>query len=641
MTDETYQDGADSSISPKLSEGSSTVSAETSFSSDEEADLQCSALSILIRQAEQAKKENRNIVYSFKRDHERNINNLQALDINAEKVTQAFNLKNASHSGTNGLVILNSAVEVDHANGTVSYKNITSKGHRRIVKLFPINNPDDINETTRVQTKALKEYHNSKLTKHLHPKYPQLISFNGVTCFALVTRQMPGTDLLTCLNELKEKEKSDANKSFVLAQRLAIAAAVIKAFKEQVYDLGLMHLDIKPENIMVYRDANTGEWIANIIDYGEAVNFNTKQRETIACGTPAYLSFEQLTAIYEPDNIFGRYAREYDWENLVIDLPALATTLVSVLSGKDCTDTVLDYLGINLNAEIDWRKDVLYEVSKPIEYEAIAKLKVEHVKEAFTKRQLPKEYALYSELIQDILLKFQSIHSMDRGGIDDMEKLIFCLNTLEMHLNYTQAEDITIRNTKPKRSNCFTTVSPLQAAITRTKQSAIPEFIQTTISINNKDFSLDMTTEAKAKREDLVKLGRSTCNVMQKVEHAKKHPSPKSEQQAATATIALHDMLEKNTSISVKTKESAYLVPYIICATAYTLACASLAIVAVATTCCPLGWGALLIGACCVPGVIGSIAMGCSFFTSPAQDLTRALPKDTFETNHSIAMPAV
>lgn len=109
---------------------------------------------------------------------------------------------------------------------------------------------------------AQSEYQLSLLAGHLAIKPPTLI---GKTSY-MVMRLCPGKELLKVIDK-------DISKKRVLSieQRLSISLAVLIALKTQVTDKGIIHRDIKSENIII--DLGRHPPVVNIIDFGLSVLF--------------------------------------------------------------------------------------------------------------------------------------------------------------------------------------------------------------------------------------------------------------------------------------------------------------------------------------------------------------------------------
>ena len=125
---------------------------------------------------------------------------------------------------------------------------------------------------------VLAEYKISKLGSSLHAKKPVFAEVEGKLKAFFLMRKITGEPLTKCLINNKRKP-------FTMSKRIALTKALLRALKSQVTDLGLVHCDIKPCNIMVENFKVT------IIDFGNALLVEEKKvrpRSTF----PTYMSPE-------------------------------------------------------------------------------------------------------------------------------------------------------------------------------------------------------------------------------------------------------------------------------------------------------------------------------------------------------------
>ncbi len=98
-------------------------------------------------------------------------------------------------------------------------------------------------------------------------------------------------------------EKFLHGKHLSIDNAIALAKFLHKA-EAHLLHLGLVHGDIKPENIIVYREANSAGTVFKMVDFGSIVEiFSTDSR----AGTPTYLAPERFTGsnINESTEIFS------------------------------------------------------------------------------------------------------------------------------------------------------------------------------------------------------------------------------------------------------------------------------------------------------------------------------------------------
>lgn len=159
-------------------------------------------------------------------------------------------------------------------NGVVEFKE-RPEGRKRIVK---IEKHLSVLETVN----ASNESDLSQLAKHLHAKH---VTISGRTSY-LVMRKIRGT----CLSELFFHDYN-GSAALSLDVRFALSEAILRALKMQITDCGIVHNDIKPDNIIVNLECRPFE--VNIIDLGEGKRTGDDNKETL--GTISYRAPEITT----------------------------------------------------------------------------------------------------------------------------------------------------------------------------------------------------------------------------------------------------------------------------------------------------------------------------------------------------------
>lgn len=155
---------------------------------------------------------------------------------------------------------------------------IIFKKKQRVVKVQIVNDAHD-------EWRAKTEYLVSARATHLHIK--PLTIFNNLSY--LVMRKMPGITLDKIIGSDRARVKF---KVFSLEQRLNYAIALLNALQVQVHDQGLVHRDIKPDNMMINEE--DGIVSANIIDFNLSRYAN--QDDGRAMGAIAYRSPEAMNS---------------------------------------------------------------------------------------------------------------------------------------------------------------------------------------------------------------------------------------------------------------------------------------------------------------------------------------------------------
>ena len=147
------------------------------------------------------------------------------------------------------------------------------------------------------------------LARLSHPNIPSIYDVVfGPSQFLIIFEFIEGRNLRTILEEGGAADVSKAQTWF-----RQIASAL-----EQAHDLGIVHRDVKPENIIITPDGKT----AYLVDWGIALSAQEAQRLTGSggwIGTPGYMSPEQQAG------------EEVDSRT---DIYSLGVTLYEVLAGK-------------------------------------------------------------------------------------------------------------------------------------------------------------------------------------------------------------------------------------------------------------------------------------------------------------------
>lgn len=160
---------------------------------------------------------------------------------------------------------------VDHTLNPKKFRDVGSDGLGRIIKFLPGSLED-----------SEAEYQVSAMTDHLHSK-PLA---HGPRGSALVMDRFRGERLFDIV-EYNDQGVRPLDR-LGMKKRMELTLALLQAFKEQVSDKGLIHFDLKPENIIV--DLYANPIAVNIVDYGSCIPASvpvTRYR-----GTPLYTSPE-------------------------------------------------------------------------------------------------------------------------------------------------------------------------------------------------------------------------------------------------------------------------------------------------------------------------------------------------------------
>lgn len=207
-----------------------------------------------------------------------------------------FNAFNISGSGGFSTVFPIDTYHADFGHQTLTYIN---KKREKVVKVLRIESDD--------KELIKREYQLSLKTPHLGMKAPV---YHGNTCY-LVMNRMPGTSFQHLIDEGKIK-------ALHFEKKLNLAIKILETYKIQVLDCGLIHADIKPDNIMLVLEP---EIIVNFIDYGLSIDPKEKQDS---------IGFSPLYAA--PENFRDECGR-------ASDIFCLARVLSMIFMSPDC-----DYL---------------------------------------------------------------------------------------------------------------------------------------------------------------------------------------------------------------------------------------------------------------------------------------------------------
>ena len=180
-------------------------------------------------------------------------------------------------------------------------------GHAVILMSVGVLIPKNSRVTFKAKPRAIKkqydtdltktEYAIAKKTKHLHIKPPSMTFFESkafnerMTTF-LAMRVMPGKNL----HQIIEAE-ADGQPHLSASERLALSIAILRAIQAQSHENGLIHRDIKAENLMI--DIETNE--VNLIDFSYSKDTNDPTSLPDTMGTIIMMPPEQF--ICRPDDM--------------------------------------------------------------------------------------------------------------------------------------------------------------------------------------------------------------------------------------------------------------------------------------------------------------------------------------------------
>ncbi|MFA6302677.1 MAG: protein kinase [Legionella sp.] len=149
-------------------------------------------------------------------------------------------------------------------------------GKERVCKKIPFKNIQTGNSSTL--SEISKEGSYTLMNKKLHAKVPVFSDNAGY----IVMRRFKAGFLFDLINQIRAGQFI-----ITLKSRLELTCSLVKALKEQIEDNGLIHRDIKVENIVL--DINSYELI--IIDYGFTIKRDEKDFVR-SVGSPLYAAPE-------------------------------------------------------------------------------------------------------------------------------------------------------------------------------------------------------------------------------------------------------------------------------------------------------------------------------------------------------------
>ena len=202
-------------------------------------------------------------------------------------------------------------------------------------------------------TRFLREAKNA--SKLNHPNIITLFEFG----------QTPEGQLYLVMEVLEGKTLSQlmfTDQQFNAQRSVNILCQVCDAL-QHAHDMGVIHRDIKPDNVFVLKGAGqTGEFV-KVLDYGIAKFQDLEESETVTkagiiCGTPAYMSPEQVTG------------KELDGRS---DLYSLGIVLYEMLCGQlpFVEDSHVQQLMAQVQAEPKWLRETNPDVEIPAALERL------------------------------------------------------------------------------------------------------------------------------------------------------------------------------------------------------------------------------------------------------------------------------
>ncbi len=229
--------------------------------------------------------------------------------------------KRAFQSGGEGLIYASYSTlkhdVIDNLNFTITYKTKKSGKERVLKELHTFNNQPKSSVTNR----AMREGQFLRATSIFHTKNPILCAAHERA--ALLMLRIEGEELLTyAIKDAGEIDALDnyiegSGNIFTVDQRLELTILLGDALLD-LHDKGIIHRDIKAENIIVKLDQNNNPKSVSFIDLGIAKWENEAVDEligTVECMAPEILygyPADKLTDSYS----FVQLLNETPWQNI-------------------------------------------------------------------------------------------------------------------------------------------------------------------------------------------------------------------------------------------------------------------------------------------------------------------------------------
>lgn len=148
---------------------------------------------------------------------------------------------------------------------------------------------------------STREYEHSKLAAQLRVIKPVTIREEDGIYDYMVMRDIPGKNLYQLM-----MDEEDGIIKFDTDARIKISLLILHAIKEQSHNIGIIHRDIKSENLMLNRATDE----MNLIDYALSVFLNTPNEDPGISGTAIMQPAEQFKS---PPKDFTKFTLASDY----------------------------------------------------------------------------------------------------------------------------------------------------------------------------------------------------------------------------------------------------------------------------------------------------------------------------------------
>lgn len=264
---------------------------------------------------------------------------------------------------------------------------------------------------------ALNEYDNGKLTPHIHCKKPILIN-NDELSFSVI-RYFSGDELFSLLG----KDRHDD--LFNTDQRLLLSLRILQALRDQIQTRGLVHKDIKPENLIIFMENK--DFVVNTIDLGSSKQRNKPDSLDTAI-TPPYAAPEsyektgtnEATDVYSTARVLGLL-----WRSKASDI--WKSDQDSTIDFEKAYDDSLSYQfekifrGIEL--EDKYRNEIKILLIKMSEYDKNQRYSLDDAIEVFERiiaeRQLTSPVKMHNQVVLRAHTKAVELRRMMSDDVKD------------------------------------------------------------------------------------------------------------------------------------------------------------------------------------------------------------------------------
>ncbi len=203
------------------------------------------------------------------------------------------------------------------------------------------------------------------------------------------------------------------NKKIAMSERVVICRALIQAYREQIIEQGIIHRDIKSDNIMLHR-GKSGVYVANFVDFQSAVRLKDKHNdaEIVYAKRVGRFANIELQLQFQMMRYPNDFNRHYPYSRAV-DLWALNLVFLAIFGVDNPCDGNLTmeevgryYLRGKIANELVKRSDIPKNVQK-----ILCKAFSFHESDRYSFEALEQAFEAICPLVQK---KSRSVHQAER-----------------------------------------------------------------------------------------------------------------------------------------------------------------------------------------------------------------------------------